>query len=94
MLMHLHYIVLQILHKYSQVFIRELISNASDALEKRRCFELGLGGQAGEEVAKSEAPYELRIETDASNRRLVFTDTGLKLIVVIFSYAQFRHWNE
>jgi HSP90 family molecular chaperone len=56
-----------------QVFIRELVSNASDALEKRRSVEM----KAGTESGQQSVPYELKIETDPKNKKLVFTDTGI-----------------
>ena len=51
------------------MFVRELISNASDALEKRRIAELT--GQV------AEGPSEIRITTDEKNRKIIFEDTGI-----------------
>lgn len=62
-------IVAKSLYSHSEVFIRELISNASDALEKRRCAELS------GEVA--EGPSEIRVTTDQVNRLITFEDTGI-----------------
>ncbi|VDM54125.1 unnamed protein product [Angiostrongylus costaricensis] len=62
-------IVAKSLYSHSEVFIRELISNASDALEKRRCAELS--GQV------TEGPSEIRITTDEVNRLITFEDTGI-----------------
>ena len=64
-------LVAKSLYSDQEVFIRELISNASDALEKRKCIELGDQG------TKEELPFELRIETDEKNRKLIFKDTGI-----------------
>lgn len=50
--------------------MRELISNANDALEKRRYHELSAG-------TSEEKPLEVRITTDAANRQLIFEDTGI-----------------
>ncbi|RKP17127.1 molecular chaperone of HSP90 family, partial [Rozella allomycis CSF55] len=59
------------------VFIRELVANASDALEKQRQFELsgcassdGLGNGEGGELA-------IRVWCDAGKRQLVVEDSGI-----------------
>lgn len=54
------------------MFIRELVSNASDALEKRRCAELLVNDKS-----KNDAPFELHIITDAANRKIIFKDNGI-----------------
>ena len=46
-----------------QVFIRELISNCSDALEKLRYLEM-----TGQEVVDKEVPLEIHIATDDSKK--------------------------
>ncbi|KAH7731329.1 Hsp90 protein [Aphelenchoides avenae] len=63
-------IVAKSLYSEHEVFVRELISNANDALEKRRYHELSAG-------TSEEKPLEVRITTDAANRKLVFEDTGI-----------------
>ncbi|EYC32040.1 hypothetical protein Y032_0003g1367 [Ancylostoma ceylanicum] len=62
-------IVAKSLYSDSEVFVRELISNASDALEKRRCVELT--GQI------AEGPSEIRVTTDEGHRTITFEDTGI-----------------
>ena len=48
----------------------------SDALEKRKCLDMGSETPSEQNIA-----YELRIETDENNKKLVFTDTGLWFIL-------------
>lgn len=62
-------IVAKSLYSNSEVFVRELISNASDALEKRRFAEL-----SGNAV---EGSSEIRITTDKARRIITFQDTGI-----------------
>lgn len=62
-------IVAKSLYSHSEVFVRELISNASDALEKRRYAEL--------KGDVAEGASEIRITTDKENRRITFEDTGI-----------------
>ncbi|CAB3401479.1 unnamed protein product [Caenorhabditis bovis] len=62
-------IVAKSLYSHSEVFVRELISNASDALEKRRYAEL--------KGDVAEGPSEIRIITDKENRTIIFEDTGI-----------------
>jgi len=54
-----------------EIFLRELVSNASDALDKLR-FETNRGTT----MADPEAPLEIRITTDKDGGRLTIADTG------------------
>ena len=55
-----------------EIFLRELISNASDALDKRHYLSLT---DPGQKVAKKD--LKITIERDKANRRLIITDTGI-----------------
>jgi len=55
-----------------EIFLRELISNASDALDKLRFLSAG-----GKDVADPEAPLEIRIATDKDGGVLTIADTGV-----------------
>ncbi|KAI6204841.1 hypothetical protein M3Y94_00723700 [Aphelenchoides besseyi] len=65
-------IVANSLYSDQEVFIRELISNASDALEKRRYLEASTGGDQSDAEG---VPYEIRITTETDG--LVIEDTGV-----------------
>ncbi|ESP03655.1 hypothetical protein LOTGIDRAFT_237567 [Lottia gigantea] len=67
-------IVAKSLYSEKEVFIRELISNASDALEKLRYLEL-----TGADVLNSEIPLEIHIRTDDAKKTFTLQDTGLGL---------------
>ena len=56
----------------SQVFIREVISNASDALEK-----LQYQFMTGKDVAENELPLEINIATDQEKGTLTIKDHGI-----------------
>ncbi|BBD08998.1 molecular chaperone HtpG [Desulfovibrio ferrophilus] len=55
-----------------EIFLRELVSNASDALDKLRFLTAG-----GHDVADADAPLEIRINADADAGVLTIEDTGL-----------------
>ena len=55
-----------------QVFIREVISNASDALEK-----LQYQFMTGKDVAESQLPLEINIATDQEKGTLTIKDHGI-----------------
>ena len=59
------------LYSHKEIFLRELISNASDALDRRR-FE----GLTQPELL-DEKPAQIRIETDAVTRTLTVHDNGI-----------------
>uniref|UniRef100_A0A0N4TNZ9 HATPase_c domain-containing protein n=1 Tax=Brugia pahangi TaxID=6280 RepID=A0A0N4TNZ9_BRUPA len=63
-------IVAKSLYSDQEVFIRELISNASDALEKRRCKHL-------ETNKDTNIAYEIKITTDEDTRLIIFEDNGI-----------------
>ena len=69
-------IVTHSLYTDKEVFLRELISNASDALEKLR--HLQTTGEQGS-VVDPDLPLEIKIETDELNNTLTITDTGIGL---------------
>jgi len=65
-------IVVHSLYTHREIFIRELISNASDALEKMRHESL-----IQKNLADKDIPLEIRIETDKKNNTFTITDTGV-----------------
>jgi len=64
-------IVTNSLYTDREVFLRELISNASDALEKARYLK------TKDELLESEKPLEVRIFTDEVNKTITLQDTGI-----------------
>jgi molecular chaperone HtpG len=60
------------LYTNREIFLRELISNASDALEKLR-FET----MKGTKVADDKLPLEIRIDFDKDKKLLTIADTGV-----------------
>ncbi|ELU01706.1 hypothetical protein CAPTEDRAFT_223831 [Capitella teleta] len=67
-------IVARSLYSEKEVFIRELISNASDALEKLRYTQM-----TGVEIVDKDRPLEIHIATDDDKKRFIIQDTGIGL---------------
>ncbi len=65
-------IITHSLYTNREIFLRELISNASDALDKLR-FETSKGG----DVRDPEAALEIRVDVDKDKKILTVTDTGV-----------------
>ncbi len=65
-------IIIHSIYTNKEIFLRELISNASDALDKIR-FEIN----RGTEVHDSDAPLNISITPDKDNRVLTVQDTGV-----------------
>ena len=59
------------LYSNKDIFLRELISNASDAIDKRRVLSLS------DEKIGFPADPEIRIETDPENRTVSIIDSGV-----------------
>ncbi|EDW33274.1 GL20271 [Drosophila persimilis] len=67
-------IVARSLYSDQEVFVRELISNASDALEKFRYTALSTGEA---ELSSKDRALEIRITTDKPQMQLTIQDTGI-----------------
>ncbi|KAJ2715149.1 hypothetical protein H4R19_001364 [Coemansia spiralis] len=65
------HIVAHSLYSQREVFVRELISNASDALEKLRQL------QTASAEAGSSGPLEISIDVDAEAKTITFRDSGI-----------------
>ena len=60
------------LYTHRDVFIRELISNAADALDKIRLKEV-----LGEDIADPDLPLEIRIDLNKDKKTFTISDTGI-----------------
>lgn len=69
------YIVANSLYKDKDVFVRELLSNASDALEKAR-YESLRKSYSGEDSAK-DIPMEIYIQLNGEKNQIIIQDTGI-----------------
>mmetsp|Transcript_159208 Transcript_159208/g.296816 ORF Transcript_159208/g.296816 Transcript_159208/m.296816 type:complete len:750 (-) Transcript_159208:83-2332(-) len=67
-------IVAKSLYTDKEVFIRELISNASDACEKLRFMQ---GTQQVKDVHDEELPLKIKLEANEAERTFVIEDTGV-----------------
>lgn len=65
-------ILVHSLYTSREIFLRELISNSSDALDKLR-FE----SNKGTDIADKELPLEIRIDFDDKKNLVTITDTGI-----------------
>lgn len=60
------------IYTHKEIFLRELISNASDAIDKLRFASL-----TDDSVTLKQEDYEIRLALDAPNRTITLTDNGI-----------------
>jgi molecular chaperone HtpG len=65
-------IVTHSLYTDKEIFVRELISNAADALEKLKFLQT-----AGTELVEPETPLTIQVTTDDTAKTVTITDTGV-----------------
>jgi TNF receptor-associated protein 1 len=66
-------IVAKSLYSENEVFVRELISNSSDAIEKFRY----LSNTSPDEIEGNDRTLEIHLETNKQNQTLIIQDTGV-----------------
>uniref|UniRef100_A0A1Q3FFE7 Heat shock protein 75 kDa, mitochondrial n=1 Tax=Culex tarsalis TaxID=7177 RepID=A0A1Q3FFE7_CULTA len=69
-------IVARSLYSDKEVFVRELVSNASDALEKFR-YTIHTAGEGEKDFAEADRALEIHIGTNKQDRVLSIQDTGI-----------------
>ncbi|MBL8196006.1 MAG: molecular chaperone HtpG, partial [Blastocatellia bacterium] len=65
-------LVINSLYTHKEIFLRELISNASDAIDKLRFEAL-----TKTELLEDDNKFEIRLETDKNARTLTISDNGI-----------------
>ena len=65
-------IVINALYSDREIFVRELVSNASDALEKLRLKQL-----TDSNIYQPDKPLEITVTTDKENKTITIADTGI-----------------
>ncbi|OMJ65298.1 hypothetical protein SteCoe_38554 [Stentor coeruleus] len=65
-------LIINTFYSNKEVFLRELISNASDALDKIRFLSL-----TDHEVLKADSAMQIRVVPDKTNNTLTVYDTGI-----------------
>ena len=70
-------IVAKSLYSDKEIFIRELISNSSDALEKLRYMQLNEQTENSGDLAIKDRPFEIRISINEFQKTLILQDSGI-----------------
>lgn len=66
------HLMIHSLYSNKEIFLRELISNSSDAIDKLRFASL-----SDEALLEGQAGYEVRVEVDKENNTLTLSDNGI-----------------
>jgi heat shock protein beta len=69
-------IIVNSLYSNTDIFLRELISNASDACDKKRFLKLTNGSAAGSSVSDAEE-LSIRVKCDEKDRTITILDNGI-----------------
>ncbi|MDO9632246.1 MAG: molecular chaperone HtpG, partial [Humidesulfovibrio sp.] len=70
-------ILVHSLYTEREIFLRELVSNASDALDKLRITNATSEAAEAGNADEDEAPLEIRIEADKDKKTLTISDNGI-----------------
>ena len=78
-------LIINSLYRNKEIFLRELISNASDALDKIRLLSLTDKG-----VLDSTNEMSIKIKADKDNHILSITDTGMTNLIILWKSPIFQ----
>ena len=81
-------IVINSLYSEREIFVRELISNASDAIDKKKYLSL-----TDKSINDTTDPFEIKIEVDSKNNTLKIADNGIGMDDLIASLMQLASLN-
>lgn len=70
-------ILVHSLYTEREIFLRELVSNASDALDKQRLTAAAKSNGGGEEADEDDAPLDIHIDVDKEAKTLTVADNGI-----------------
>eukprot|EP00921_Rhytidocystis_pertsovi_P003669 GHVQ01006366.1.p1 GENE.GHVQ01006366.1~~GHVQ01006366.1.p1 ORF type:complete len:968 (+),score=236.44 GHVQ01006366.1:259-3162(+) len=70
-------IIINSLYTQKEIFLRELVSNAADALEKIRFLSLSETSEGGQQSLGKKPMLDIRVDIDSNARTLSITDTGV-----------------
>jgi hypothetical protein len=76
------------LYSHKEIFLRELLSNASDALDKLRIEAL-----TRPELVPPDTRLSIRIDVDREQRRLSVSDDGIGSASTRASWSRARSWS-
>ncbi|RJP45609.1 MAG: molecular chaperone HtpG [Desulfobacteraceae bacterium] len=65
-------LIINSLYSNKEIFLRELISNASDAIDR-----LGFKAQTNPDIVGDNGEYKIKITPDKNNRTLIISDNGI-----------------
>ena len=80
-------LIINSLYRNKEVYLRELISNASDALDKIRLLSL-----TDKNVMAATDELSIKIKADKENHILSITDTGIGKLFDYFFFFLFSHF--
>ncbi|KAI8104262.1 hypothetical protein M9434_002822 [Picochlorum sp. BPE23] len=70
-------IIVHSLYSNKDIFLRELVSNSADALDKARFVSLTNISAIGSDAETQQLPFEIKMKVDKENRVLTIRDTGI-----------------
>lgn len=73
-------IIVNSLYKTRDIFLRELISNANDAIDKVRMKSL-----TDKEILGDNKEFEIKVQADKDAGTLTILDTGIGMVLFSFS---------
>ena len=82
------HLMIHSLYSNKEIFLRELISNASDAIDKLRFASL-----ANEALLEGNGEYEIRVEVDKKANTITISDNGIGMTREVLERCRQTHFS-